>query len=71
MMIDEYAKTLVIDDPNYDPAQLIPNAPTSNASVPRDPDADAPGDPLIDAEAVQDDLLPENDPAFDDTSWLT
>ena len=71
MMIDEYAKTLVIDDPNYDPAQLNPEAPTNNTPSVVDPKMQAPAESHIDAEAVLDDLLPDNDPAFDDTSWLT
>ncbi|MFK7887250.1 MAG: hypothetical protein AB8G16_10350 [Gammaproteobacteria bacterium] len=64
-MIDQFAKTLVIDDPDYAPGAIMPlqsnvpnQASNGNQALPNEPADNTSGD---DAE------LPE----FDDTSWLT
>ncbi|MEO1575051.1 MAG: hypothetical protein AAFU65_08845 [Pseudomonadota bacterium] len=64
-MNEDYIKTLVIDDPNYRPGDLLPEGPAKiKAPKLRQPPVDT-------DETVEADILPGDVPAFDDTSWLT
>lgn len=64
-MSEDYIKTVVIDDPNYRPGDLLPSGPAKiKPRQQRKPSVDT-------EETVEADILPGDVPAFDDTSWLT
>lgn len=64
-MNEDYVKTLVIDDPDYRPGDLLPNGPATKRPN-RQSSEPARQEEIIGADVLTDDL-----PSFDDTSWLT
>lgn len=66
-MTDEFAKTLVIDDPNYAPGAIAPA--DKKDSVERDLSTDQAA--RVQATSELDDDDDDNLPSFEDTSWLT
>lgn len=57
-MTDEYAKTLVIRDENYQPGQINPG-PTNRSGEQKQPDT------------FEEHPVPMDYPSYEDTSWLT
>lgn len=69
-MTDQFAKTLVINDPNYAPGELVPQSGKSRATSTEVPESLTTNTSSTDETFEADDLSYEP-PTFEDTSWLT